>query len=185
MFHSACLLGAKFYSIIAYKNYSKSFPPSSCANGLLHWRVWFIALRTRLAQRNAFHARVQHSDVWKLADEHTPACSGPEKLSLSNQAVHGRVFTCTAARYVTVERPRTPIAKNYILVKWKAGGGVLLGGPAAPAPEEQFTTCARAANGREPTPLELKSEGFRSVVPLVWEIVSRLTFCVRGSRLTL
>lgn len=39
---------------------------------------------------------------------------------------------------------------------------MVLGGPAVPGPEERFTTCARAANGLEPTPMELKSEASRS-----------------------
>lgn len=34
----------------------------------------------------------------------------------------------------------------------------MLGGPEAPEPEERFTTAARAANARESTPLELKSD---------------------------
>eukprot|EP00903_Cladosiphon_okamuranus_P008145 g7844.t1 len=43
----------------------------------------------------------------------------------------------------------------------RAGGGLVLGGPEAPEPEERFKTVARAANARESTPLEMKSEGCR------------------------
>ena len=37
----------------------------------------------------------------------------------------------------------------------------MLGGPEAPEPQDRFKTMARAANAREATPLELKSEGCR------------------------
>lgn len=38
---------------------------------------------------------------------------------------------------------------------------MVLGGPEAPESEERFKTVAHAANARESTPLELKSEGCR------------------------
>eukprot|EP00752_Nemacystus_decipiens_P011052 g9818.t1 len=43
----------------------------------------------------------------------------------------------------------------------RAGEGLVLGGPEALQPEERFKTVARAANARECTPLEMKSEGCR------------------------
>lgn len=43
----------------------------------------------------------------------------------------------------------------------QAGEGLVLGGPGAPEPRERFTTVARAANERESTPLDMKSEEFR------------------------
>ncbi|CAN0169533.1 unnamed protein product, partial [Hapterophycus canaliculatus] len=48
-----------------------------------------------------------------------------------------------------------------IIAEPATGEGLVLGGPGAPDPEERFTTVARAANARESTPLELKSEGYR------------------------
>ncbi|CAN0215710.1 unnamed protein product [Ectocarpus sp. 12 AP-2014] len=42
----------------------------------------------------------------------------------------------------------------------RAGEGLVLGGPGAPEPRERFTTVARAANERESTPLDMKSEEF-------------------------
>lgn len=43
----------------------------------------------------------------------------------------------------------------------QVGEGLVLGGPEAPGAEERFTTVARAANARESTPLEMKSESCR------------------------
>ncbi|CBJ31827.1 hypothetical protein Esi_0286_0019 [Ectocarpus siliculosus] len=43
----------------------------------------------------------------------------------------------------------------------RAGEGLVLGGAGAPEPRERFTTVARAANERESTPLDMKSEEFR------------------------
>ncbi|CAN0177485.1 unnamed protein product [Scytosiphon promiscuus] len=51
--------------------------------------------------------------------------------------------------------------RRRIIVDPTKGGGLVLGGPGVPGPEERFTTVARAANAREATPLELKSEGYR------------------------
>ncbi|CAM9259539.1 unnamed protein product [Ectocarpus sp. 8 AP-2014] len=57
-------------------------------------------------------------------------------------------------------QPSHAFFSPFALLK-QAGEGLVLGGPGAPEPRERFTTVARAANERESTPLDMKSEEFR------------------------
>ena len=54
----------------------------------------------------------------------------------------------------------------------QAGEGLVLAGPSAMDSKERFMTCARASNEREPTPAEMKSEGWRQVTNSVCFLLS-------------